>query len=138
MTQNHSKRRPAGAAQMICLAALLIMLLSGCGGQTVFDGSRTADRNGFRMDYSVLSREETADLELSEGDLLRVVLEHSSGSVDIIIGIEGQEAVYRGTEQQNAEFTLTIPETGVYHISVTGLRAFGRVSFTRVQEEQEP
>ena len=38
--------------------------------------------------------------------------------------------IYKGTEQEKADFILTIPKTGCYHISVTGHRAKGEISFT--------
>ena len=116
----------------IYLLVLVLLLLAGCSKPAVFDGSRVTNETGFHMDYTALNREETAVLELSEGDLLQVVLSHTGGSVDVIIGQEGKEPVYKGTGQENAAFDVTIPETGRYRISVTGHQAKGTVSFTHV------
>ena len=51
-----------------CLLVLLTLTLSGCGtvSESVFDGSRTADENSFRMNYTTLNREDSADLILAE------------------------------------------------------------------------
>ena len=89
------------------------------------------------MEYTVLDREETADLVLTEGDSLQVSLVNGSGTVDVVIGREGKEPVWRGTGQQNAEFVLIIPESGMYRISVTGHRAKGRASFTVMDVQAE-
>ena len=95
---HHNMKKTAG----ICLLALLFILLTGCGKISVFDGSRVTDETGFRMEYTVLDREETADLELSEGDQLQVTIAHQSGKVDVTVGRSGKETIYSGTGQENA------------------------------------
>ena len=90
--------------------AAMIFLLAGCETGSVFDGSRVSDTSGFRMEYSILNREESADLTLP---------------------------IYRGNGQQNADFVLEIAETGSYHIFVSGHQAKGNISFTRIPEKTE-
>ena len=117
----------------IILSAILLaacLLLSGCGGKPTFDGSKTSDENLFRMEYSILDREESAEMKLTEGDQIQVHISHTTGNVDVIVGQNGEEPIYKGTEQENADFILTVPKTGCYHISVTGHRAKGEISFT--------
>jgi len=118
------------AISIILLA--MCFLLTGCGTGSVFDGSRVSDSSGFRMEYSLLNREESADLNLAEGDRLQVDLSHTEGTVDVTVSMEGKEPIYRGNAQQNAGFMLEIAETGSYHISVSGHQAKGSVSFTRI------
>ena len=130
-------QRSVKAAAGICMLAVMLFLLTGCGTGSVFDGSRVSDASGFRMEYSILNREESADLTLTEGDRLQVTLSHTEGTVDVAVGMEGKEPIYRGNGQQNAEFVLEIAETGNYHISVSGHRAKGNVSFTRIPGEME-
>ena len=89
------------------------------------------------MEYSVLNREETAELVLQAGEQLQVSLSHTEGTVDVTVGTDGNEPIYRGNGQQNAEFILEITETGNYHISVLGHQAKGNVSFTRIPGELE-
>ena len=133
-TAQQSKRK---AAAWIYMLAAMLFLLTGCGTGSVFDGSRGSDASGFRMEYSMLNQEESADLNLTEGDRLQVFLSHAEGTVDVTVGMEGQEPIYRGNGQQNAEFVLEIAETGNYHISVTGHQAKGSISFTRIPEKTE-
>ena len=133
-TAQQSKRK---AAAGICMLAAMIFLLTGCGTGSVFDGSRVSDASGFRMEYSILNREESADLNLTEGDRLRISLSHTEGSVDVIVRLEGQKPIYRGNGQQNAEFGLEIAETGNYHIFVSGHQAKGNVSVIRICGEKE-
>ena len=89
------------------------------------------------MEYSILDREESAEMKLTEGDRIQVHISHTSGNVDVIVGENGEELIYKGTEQEKADFILTIPKTGFYHISVTGHRAKGEISFTCIPLKEE-
>ena len=116
------------AIPAILLAVCL--LFAGCGGKSTFDGSRISDETEFRMEYSILDKEESAELKLAEGDQIQVHISHTAGNVDVIVGQKGEEPIYKGTAKENADFILTVPETGSYRISVTGHRAKGEISFT--------
>ena len=119
------------------MIAALLFLLTGCGTGSVFDGSRVSNASEFQMSYSVLNREEWADLNLTEGDRLKVFLSHTEGAVDVTVGMKGKGPIYRGNGQQNADFILEIAETGSYHISVSGHQAKGNAAFTRIPGEQK-
>ena len=67
------------------MLAAMLFVLTGCGTSSVFDGSWVSDTSGFRMEYSILNREESADLNLTEGDRLRISLSHTEGSVDCLL-----------------------------------------------------
>ena len=124
----------------IILSAILLaacLLLSGCGGKSAFGGSRIFSETVFRMEYSILDREESAEMMLTEGDQIQVHISHTAGNVDVIVGENGEEPIYKGTEQENADFILTVPKTGCYHISVTGHRAKGEISFSRIPLKEE-
>ncbi len=110
----------------------MIDLLTGCG-----TGGVLSDASGSRMERSILDREGSADLHLTEGDCLLVFLSQTEGTVEVTVGMEGQEPICRGNGQQNAGFDLEITETGTYHISVSGHRAKGNVAFTRIPGGQE-
>ena len=128
------------AQKTINLAAILMaicLLLSGCGGKSTFDGSRISDETEFRMEYNILDKEESAELKLTEGDQLQVSISHTTGNVDVIVGRNGEEPIYKGTGQENADFVLTIPQTGAYQISVRGHRAKGKISFTCIPLKEE-
>ena len=131
-TERQSKMKQAAC---VCMLAAMLFLLTGCGTSGIFDGSRISNASEFQMEYSVLNREETAELVLQAGEQLRVTLSHTEGTVDVTVGMEGQEPVYRGRGQQNAEFVLEIAKTGNYHISVSGHQAKGNISFTRISGE---
>ena len=132
---NRGKTRTA--AVLCAILSVMCFLLAGCGRESTFDGSRTSDGIEFRMEYIILNKEESAELNLSEGDLIQVSISHTAGNVDITVGRDGEEPIYKGMGQENAEFILTIPEAGTYRIKVTGHRAKGTVSFTRIDAGEE-
>ena len=131
--EEKTKITPARNALAFLLAAAV--LLTGCGQTGTFDGSRTSDGSGFRMEYTLLDRQESAALALTEGEQIQVSISHAAGNVDLTVGQEGEAPIYRGTEQENAEFILTVPKTGSYRITVTGHRANGKISFARIPAE---
>ena len=87
MQGNTERRSKLKQAACVCMFAAMIILLTGCGTGSVFDGSRVSDTSGFRMEYSMLNREESADLTLREGDCLLVSLSHTEGTVDVTVGM---------------------------------------------------
>ena len=126
--------------KIIILSVILLvmgLLLTGCGRKNTFDGSRISNETEFRMEYSNLDKVESAELKLTEGDQIQVHISHTAGNVDVIVGENGEEPIYKGTEQENADFILTVPKTGCYHISVTGRRAKGEISFSRIPLKEE-
>ena len=133
-TERQSKLKQAAC---VCMLAAMILLLTGCGTGSVFDGSRVANASEFQMEYSALNREEAAELVLQAGEQLRVTLSHTEGTVDVTVGMNGKEPIYRGNGQQNAEFVLEILEKGNYHISVSGHQAKGNIAFIRIPGGQE-
>ena len=74
MYGNTARRFKLKTEAVICLLSAMLFLLTGCGTGSVFDGSRVSNASGFRMEYSMLNREESADLNLTEGDRLQVSL----------------------------------------------------------------
>ena len=141
MNRKRGKKQDIALLKVLSISAIMIaamlFLLTGCGTSSVFDGSRVSNASVFQMEYSVLNREETAELVLQAGEQLRVTLSHTEGTVDVTVGMDGNEPIYRGRGQQNAEFVLEIAVTGNYHISVSGHQAKGNVSFTRISGDNE-
>ncbi|MBR4455017.1 MAG: hypothetical protein IKS32_02190 [Solobacterium sp.] len=78
----------------------ICLLLSGCWRKSTFNGLRTSDETGFRMEYSILDKEESVELKLAEGDQIQVHISHTAGNVDVIIGQSGEELICKGTEQK--------------------------------------
>ena len=99
--------------------------------------ARTANDDGCTMESTVLNKEQPAQISRAAGDQLQVTFAHTKGSVDVTVGMDGKEPLYKGAAQENAECSLLVSEPGVYRITVTGHQAKGRVAFIRVPQAAE-
>ena len=131
------RMRAKRTAAALLLFLAVSWLFAGCGSPSAFEGTRTSGETGFWMEYAILDREETADLSMEEGEQLEVRIQHTAGDVDVKVGKVGEEPIYTGDGQTNAEFVLVVPKSGTYRISVTGHRAKGSVFFNRVPAAAE-
>lgn len=129
----------------IWTAALLLIVLGVAAyifyGQSSvrFDGDRivSADPASFSLRFNVLNTADSQTLTFREGDSLRVSWLIESGSVDLVIAMEGETPLYQANGRgkgDEATFDLTIPKSGGYTITVTGKNAKGWLKFTT--EEQ--
>lgn len=124
----------------ICVLMTALAIGSAClfcrrdGIDRVFDGSRVANPDGFRLDFSYMNRSDSQTLELAPGDTLEVAYEIREGRVDVTIGLSGQAPIYRGNDVQTGAFELPVEEAGAYVISVNAGKASGRLEFERRAE----
>lgn len=126
---------PVKYGKWVLVVVGLWAALTGCHAGSTFDGSVASNDEGVRMDYVILDRRESVTICLEEGDSLRVSVAQEAGTVDVTVGMEGQNPVYEGKGLTDFDFTLGIPESGTYQISVTGHGARGSVAFLRVTEQ---
>ena len=132
---NQTMTRKTGAILMMLVLAGI--MLTGCSGLMTYSGTSVSDDTGFRMAYTALNGTESAEMECSQGEQIRVIISQTAGNVDVKVCQAGKEPVYRSTEQTEADFVLTMPESGRYQISVTGHQAKGRISFVRTDRKTQ-
>lgn len=114
---------------LLILVVLLIIVTAGCQKQ-IFDGSYMGNDKQFILDYSVLNKTMTHEMELEQGTFIDVSIQNKSGRVDILITNTDSESIYRGDNAFSSDFSVEIPATGTYIFSVTGSNdAKGSVSF---------
>lgn len=121
---------------LFVILLIICVQMTGCLGKGAFEGSIISNETEFRMEYSILNKEESAELKLTEGDQIQVSFSHTAGNVEVIVGQDGEEPIYKGTGQENADFILTIPRTGSYQILVIGHHAKGEIYFTRITTKE--
>ncbi|MBU5334621.1 hypothetical protein [Anaerocolumna aminovalerica] len=113
---------------LLIMIVLILVLATSCKKQ-VFDGNRTGNNEQFIMDYSVLNKTDTQEMDLEEGTIIDVIIEDESGRVDILVAEVDGDEIYRGDDASSISFSLEVPKTGTYKFSVTGTNAKGSVSF---------
>ena len=115
-------------AKIMTLSLLILTIAVGCSKQ-VFDGSVTGNDEQFLLDFSILNTTKTHDIKLEKGQNVDVVFEIESGKLEIFVEDTSGEKIYEGNTGTSGEFTLGIPKTDTYKISVTGRDAKGNISF---------
>ena len=121
---------------MIAVAGILIFTRRS---EIRFDGDRISDPGRFALSFDRMNGTDSETMALAEGDALHVSWQIESGRVDIAIGIEGEEAVYRADDRpagDKADFYVEIPQTGPYTITVSAREAKGQIDFMRMEKEQ--
>ena len=114
---------------IVSILISLVLIVAGCGNESVFDSSRSSNDKQFIMNYSTLNDIKTHEMKLKEGTIVNVIIRNESGRIDILVAnVEGQE-IYRGDNASSGKFSLKIPKTGTYKFSVAGSKAKGGVSF---------
>lgn len=116
-------------AAMLTLAVLLICV--GCAAPA-FVGSRQSSEYRFHLDYTALNEETSGELILAAGDSLCVDIRQTEGTVDLTVGISGEAPIYQGNDLTEIQFTLNIPASGNYCVSVSGHKAVGSVTVEKV------
>lgn len=105
------------------LTLVFIFVLSGCKAD--FVGNKIKAGNKYTLSFSVLNRTEKETLSLKKGQELKVMLALEEGTLSFEIGQKDKAAIYKGTDLESAEFSVSVPESGSYTISVTGKGAKG-------------
>jgi hypothetical protein len=113
---------------IITMCFLLAFSVAGCRKQ-VFNGNRSSNDTQFVMDYSILNRTETHEMELKENSIIDVSVDNKAGSLDIVVISPIGEEIYRGDDASSGEFSINIDKQGVYKFSVKGSNSKGAFSF---------
>ena len=129
--------------------AVLILVLVALGiaawflykqPNVAFDGDRvvSTDPASFSLRFNVLNATDAQTLTFQEGDSLHVSWLIESGSVDVLIAMQGETPIYQANGRGNgdaAAFDLTVPKTGDYTVTVTGKNAKGQLTIAAAEEK---
>ena len=127
-------------ATIVTLIALAGILIFTRQLETRFDGEQISNPGCFALRFDRMNGTDSETMALAEGDALHVSWQIESGRVDIAIGIEGEEAIYRADDRpagDKADFYVEIPQTGSYTITVSARKAKGRVEFMKTDNTKE-
>ena len=110
---------PAGLSLLLLGAAVFLF----CYNQEGFTGSRIKNPDAYRLDNGT----DLHTLELHEGDALQIRFETVKGSLYMEIKAPDGTAIYCGNGKETTDFTVNIPESGVYTIVVEARHAKGTI-----------
>lgn len=122
------------------LTALLLLLLAGVAfalfeaNQEGFTGSRVKNPDCYCLDIQKMNGSDLHTLELRAGEMLRIHFETWNGSMYLEIKAPDGTALYRGNGRDITDFTLNIPEDGVYPIVLVARRAKGTLQIEAMED----
>ena len=115
------------------LIGLLLLFLAGaavflfCSNQENFTGSRIKNPDAYLLDIDRMNGTDLHTLELHEGDSLQIRLKTEKGALYMEIKAPDGTAIYQGNGKETTDFTVNIPESGVYTVVVEARQAKGTI-----------
>ena len=118
---------------LVFLILLPLLLPAGraaflsCNNQQSFSGSRVKNPDAYLLDIQRMHGTDLHTLELHRGDVLQIRFETIKGSLHMEVNAPDGTTIYRGNGKGVTEFTVTIPEDGVYPVVVAARHAKGTI-----------
>ena len=119
--------------KFVFLIGLLLLFLAGaavflfCSNQESFTGSRIKNPDAYLLDIDRMNGTDLHTLELHEGDSLQIRLKTEKGALYMEIKAPDGTAIYQGNGKETSDFTVNIPESGVYTVVVEARQAKGTI-----------
>ena len=122
----------------LILAGLSLLLVGAavflfCYNQEGFTGSRIKNPDAYRLDIERMNGTDLHTLELHEGDALQIRFETVKGSLYMEIKAPDGTAIHCGNGKETTDFTVNIPESGVYTIVVEARHAKGTIHLQSIE-----
>ena len=97
-----------------------------------FIGNCTVAPDAFRLDIDRMTGTNKLTMELTAGDTLNIQFTTAKGSMQLEVKEPDGDTLYAGNGKTISDFTVTIPESGVYSIIVESHHAKGVVHIQRM------
>ena len=113
------------------LIVLSLLLLAGiavflfCYNLEGFTGSRVKNPDAYFLDIEKMNGTDLHTLELWKDDVLQIQFETEKGSLYMEIKAPDGTYIYSGNGKEAKDFTVTIPESGIYTVIVEARHAKG-------------
>ena len=111
---------------ILLLFAGIAIIISSCGLDG-FSGNRIANPDSYTLDIERMNGSDLHALELKAGDILEIHFETEKGSLRMEISSPDGGVLYSGNGKKATEFTISVPEDGVYSIHVEAKNAIGKI-----------
>lgn len=118
---------------LLLISALVVLFIAGFAVGLIlrnkegFTGNRIKNPDSYIMDIERMNGTDRHTLELKAGDSLRVEFETEKGSLYMEIKAPDGTVLYSGNGRETTDFTVNIPENGVYTVAVEARRAKGTI-----------
>lgn len=123
--KNRRRIRIGLSLALLVFAGAAVFLF--CYNQEGFTGSRVKNPDAYLLDIQRMHGTDLHTLELHRGDVLQIRFETVKGSLHMEVNAPDGTTIYRGNGKGVTEFTVTIPEDGVYPVVVAARHAKGTI-----------
>lgn len=112
---------------------LSLLLLFGvgmflfCSNQEGFTGSRIHNPDAYFLDIIRMNGTDLHTMELHREDILQIRFETAKGSLYMDIKAPDGTTIYRGNGEEITDFTVNIPQDGIYTVVVVARHARGNI-----------
>ena len=120
----------------VALGAVLLLALGACRS-AFFAGISNKASNQLDLTFTSLNTTEFQMFKVYAGDELEGEVNRESGALSIQIKAVDGDILYENKNADSGNFTVEIPESGSYWVSVAGREAKGKVRIV-VAEKEKP
>ncbi|MDD6301991.1 MAG: hypothetical protein PUA56_01580 [Bacillales bacterium] len=106
---------------------IVCLLLISCQFQKNIVISSIKDNNQYYLKFDYLTDKDNHVLSLKENDHIKVEYQIEDGEVDILIGMENEEYLYKGNKIDKGDFILVTSKEGMYNIKIEYKEAKGEI-----------
>lgn len=129
------KQKTAPVFLLLWLAFGFAVFATACT-KNDFVGSREATANSYCLEIESMTGTDIHSMELSEGDTLGIRFEAEKGSLHMEIKAPDGSVLYEGCGRETTDFTVNIPESGVYTVCVEARGAKGTIHIQTKEKTQ--
>ena len=104
--------------------------------QEGFTGSRIKNPDSYLLDIKWMNGTDLHTLDLQTGDVLQIQFETVRGALYMEIKAPDGTTLYRGNGKETTDFTVTIPESGVYPVVACARHAKGTICIQCVERRK--
>ena len=117
---------------LLTIAVVTFLFLSNQEG---FTGSRIKNPDSYMLDIERMNGTDLHTLDLQTGDVLQIQFETVKGSLYMEIKAPDRTTIYRGNGKETTDFSVNIPESGVYSVIVEARHAKGTIHIQCAQKK---
>ena len=119
---------------MLLIVGVAVALFSS--NQEGFTGSCIKNPDSYMLDIERMNGTDLHTLDLQTDDVLQIHFETVKGSLYMEMKAPDGTTIYRGNGKETTDFTVNIPESGVYTVVVEARHAKGVIHIQCVQKKQ--
>lgn len=120
-----NKRAILTGLLLLILAETAVFLIHS--NQEGFTGIRIKNPDAYLLDIRQMNGTDQHTLALQKGDSLRVYFKTGKGTLHMEITAPDGTVIYCGNGTETTDFTVNIPQSGVYTITVAARHAKGTI-----------